>query len=297
MKNILISGATSYIGLALCAHFIKMGCSVHVVVRPTTNLSRLKLLSTVPNIHIDKGSAQCFANIFKITKPDIVYHLATMYLRKHTPNDIEQMVISNILFGTRLIDAMCNANIPNLIYAGTFGQHYGEHGRESQNLNAATKEAFRSIVNYYIDSNCLKATQITLFDIYGPGDWRSRFINAIWECQKTGSPLLLPSEDLPIDLVYIDDAVSAFVQAGQFLFTNAQNVQKEYCVSSGNQYLLSEVIETFETVVGSQLKKNWGKFTIPERAPKTLWRGEQVPGWKATVPLEEGIYRLIKFKG
>lgn len=297
MKNVLLNGATSFIGLALCSRLIEMDCAVHVVVRPSTDLTRLQSLARAPTIHIDKGSAQCFGVILENSKPDVVYHMATKYLREHTPDDIEPMVRSNILFGVRLLDAMCEGDVTNLIYAGTYAQHYGEDKSSVLNLNAATKEAFRTIVNYYVDAKGLKASQLTLFDVYGPGDWRFRLVDAILQSQQTGSPLPLPTEDLPLDLIYVDDAVAAFVQAGQQLCKSPDDLSsKEFCVSSGHRRLLSEIIEAFEAVDGRKVIRDWGKFPIPERAPRSLWSGEQVPGWQPEVSLEEGIRRLIENK-
>jgi len=295
MKTVLITGATSFIGFALCSHMIDLGCDVHVVVRPSTDLSRFNTLKVKPIIHQDQGTMDCFRNALAACNPDVVYHLATRYLREHTADDIGPMIESNILFGTRLLEAMCEAKVANLIYAGTYAQHYGDDEVMALNLNAATKEAFRTIVDYYVDAKGIFASQLTLFDVYGPGDWRFRLVNAICESQKTGAHLALPTEDFPLDLIYVDDAVSAFVQAGQQILATPESISsKEFAVSSGKHFRLSEIIDIFEKVEGTKVIRDWGKFPIPERAPRRLWTGDPVPGWQPEVSLEEGISRLIK---
>lgn len=295
MNTVFLTGATSFIGFALCRHLIETGYDVHIVTRPGTDLSRFDTFALKPTVHVDEGSADCLRKSLAICKPNVVYHLATKYLREHTSEDIDSMVESNILFGVRLLEAMSEGGVENLIYAGTYAQHYGDAEAHALNLNAATKEAFRTIVDYYIDAKGIYASQLTLFDIYGPDDWRFRLVNAIRKSQRTGAPLPLPTEDLPLDLVYIDDAVSAFVQAGLRLCEQPDSMSsREFAVSSGRRLLLSEIIDLFEEVDGIKVSRDWGKFPIPERAPRNLWTGEPVPGWQPKTSLADGIRRLIQ---
>jgi len=298
MKTVLLTGATSFIGLALCKQMSEMGLDVHVVTRPQTDLSRFDACITPPSIHLDDGSAQCLGAIVGASQPDVVYHMATKYVREHTAHDIAPMLESNIGFGAHLLEAMSEAQVSNLIYAGTYAQHYGEDEDRALNLNAATKEAFRTLVDYYVDAKGIFAAQLTLFDVYGPGDWRFRLVDAILKSLRTGDGLPLPSEDLPLDLIYVDDAVSAFVQAGQLMCKSPASMNgREFAVSSGDQRLLSEIIDTFEQVFGKKVIREWGKFPIPQRAPRSLWRGEPVPQWQPRVSLAEGVRRLIDEQG
>jgi nucleoside-diphosphate-sugar epimerase len=298
MKTVLLTGATSFIGFALCNQMIKMGLDVHVVTRPSTDISRFNTCSASPTIHVDQGTADCLGKAVTISQPDVVYHMATKYVREHSPDDVATMVQSNIGFGARLLDAMSLAGARHFIYAGTYAQHYGGNEAESLNLNAATKEAFRTLVAYYVDAKGIFASQLTLFDVYGPGDWRFRLVDAILKSLSSGDALPLPSEDLPLDLIYVDDAVSAFVQAGQKLCQTPETISgREFAVSSGQHLLLSEIIDVFEQVAGKKVSRDWGQFPIPERAPRSLWRGDPVPDWQPEIPLAEGVRRLINETG
>lgn len=295
MKTVFITGATSFIGFALCRKMIEAGYIVHVVTRPSTDMSRFDSLENPPAFHLDEGDGDSLQKALAGSRPDVVFHMATKYLRDHTAADIAPMIESNVVFGTRLLEAMTEVGTSRLVYAGTYAQHYGEDVSQALNLNAATKEAFRTIVGYYCDAKGVVASQLTLFDVYGPGDWRFRLVDAIRKSQRTNIPLPLPSEDLPLDLVFVDDVVSAFVQAGLQICKSPDSINgREFAVSSGQRFLLSEIIDVFEEIDGRKVVREWGKFPIPERAPRSLWTGAPVMGWRPKILLREGVRRLIK---
>lgn len=294
MESALVTGATSYLGRELTRRLMAEGVSVHVVTRVSTDLGWFDDLPSLPHICVHDGSTESLADVVSQAAPDMVFHLATLYCREHSPKNIEPLIQSNILFGTQLLEALRQVNNFCFINAGTYFQYLDNTGYRPVNLYAATKKAFEDIIFYYSDALGFKTVTLNLFDVYGPSDWRAKLLAAIRRAQLSGNPLPLPTEDFCLDLVFIDDVVSAFLRAAELIETPRNDlVGKTFAVSSGVRHTISEVISLFEEVGGTPIRQDWGKFPTPSRQVIVPWEGPVLQGWRAEVSLRDGIRRFI----
>lgn len=294
MRTVLLTGATSYLGRALAESLAKDGVAVHAVIRPTSDRSRLTGIDPAPMLHVHDGATESLAATVADISPDIVFHLATAYRREHELRDVEVLVTSNVLFGTQLLEAMRRAGVTRFVNVGSYFERYDSDDYRPLNLYAATKRAFADILTYYADAAAVQAVTLTLFDVYGPGDWRAKLLAAIRAAQSGGTPVALPADEARLDLVYIDDVVAAFRRAASLLMDNPAAVAgRNFAVSSGTTVPIRAIVAAFEEVGGRPVPARWGAYPTPARAIAEPWRGPALPGWQARVNLHEGIRRFI----
>jgi nucleoside-diphosphate-sugar epimerase len=295
MRTALLTGVTSYLGRALAGALSGCDFDVHAVVRPTSDLSRLDGLNRPIATHVHDGRTETLKKLMIKADPDIVFHLATHYCREHGSSDIEPLIVSNVLFGTQLLEAMRGVGVTRLVNVGSYFQRYDSENYRPLNLYAATKQAYEDILSYYVDAAGLRAITLLLYDVYGPGDWRAKLLSAIRHAQLTGSPVALPSRDLRLELTYIDDVIAALARAAEILaaptFTPQQSV---YSVASGTPVRISEIIALFEEVGARPVSQKWGAYPVPERNIEKPNYAPILPGWRPRVALREGIRRFIE---
>jgi nucleoside-diphosphate-sugar epimerase len=227
-----------------------------------------------------------------------VFHLAATSRREHRKCDVEPFIEANVLFGTQLLEAMRLTACRHFVTAGSYLQHFDTDGYRALNLYAATKQAFEAILTYYVDTFRFSAVRITLCDVYSENDTRPKLMTAIAAACKSGAPLTLQDSKALVDLVHVEDAAAAFLQAASLLDSDAIPNQElsRYSVSSGTTVSAAELIGMFEKL---------GNRNITIECPKEsgVWRrmtpsrGKPLPGWKPKVTLETGIARVLRAIG
>jgi nucleoside-diphosphate-sugar epimerase len=289
----LITGATGFIGSHLAIALVKEGWDVHAIVRSASSLQPLQGIMNHIRTHVHDGSMDKMLKIIDAVSPSVVFHLASLFLASHRPADIRSLVESNILFGTYLVEAMANCGRAKLINTGTSWQHFENKEYSPVCLYAASKQAFEAILRFYVEAAGLRVITLKLFDTYGPNDKRPKLFSALRKASKNATQLPMSEGKQLIDLVYIDDVVSAFLAAARRHESDQVNGMQTYAVSSGNPISLRELVETYASIVRRPVNIDWGGKPYRPREVMIPWsNGDLLPGWRARVSLEEGIKRM-----
>jgi nucleoside-diphosphate-sugar epimerase len=292
-RKALLTGATGFIGGHLTRELLRAGWELHLIVLPGMGLGTIENLHAELQIYPHDGTTEQLLVLFDQIKPDVVFHLASLFLAQHTPADIEQLVKSNVLFATQLAEAMTRAGCFRLVNTGTSWEHYENGTYNPVNLYAASKQAFEIMLEYYLATTPLKAVTLKLFDTYGPDDPRPKLFTLLQKVAAEGEPLAMSPGEQLIDLVYIDDIVRAFVMAADRLLENRVGGHERYAVSSGNPLSLRELVEFYGRVIGRTLLIEWGARPYRTREVMVPWStGELLPGWRPIVCLEEGMKNI-----
>lgn len=290
LKRALVTGATGFIGSNLVRYMENQGWDVHILVRTDSDLTGLGDVINLITVHHHDGSSAGMVEIMAAARPDIVFHLASLFLSNHKTEDIERLVSSNLLFSTQILEAMVMSGVKYIVNTGTSWQHYHSEDYSPVNLYAATKQAFECILKYYIDAHSLKATTLLLFDTYGPKDPREKLIPLLWKVATSKQPLMMSPGQQLIELVYIDDVVRAFVMAAEGLINTQTVDHTRYGVSSNEPIRLVDLVKEFELVINDTLPIEFGERPYRPREIMKPWSSPQrVPGWKPQTPLKEGI--------
>ena len=284
----LVSGATGFIGSHLVPKLIRAGWQIHIVGRENSCPPDIPEFSMVGN-HIHDGSTEGMIGILKDVKPNLVIHLASLFLSQHKPGDVEELIKSNMLFGTQLLEAMKINNVKHFINTGTTWQHYGKQEYSPVNLYAATKQAFEALIQYYVESDGLQVITLKLTDSYGPDDPRPKLMNLLKRVAENMQPLAMSPGEQRIDIVHVDDVVRAYAMAAERLLSGSVERHECYAVRSGLPLQLRELVRMVEHELGRKLPINWGERTYRVREVMDPWEGGLLPGWSAQVDLAQGI--------
>ena len=291
--KVFLTGATGFIGSQLAKRLVTEGHDLAIVVRHDSKLDALQALLPQIQLHVHDGSYASLLSALKAAKPDLVCHVASLFLAQHKQEDVNRLIESNLNFPTQLLEAMSQLGIKLLINTGTSWQHYNNEAYNPVNLYAATKQAFESLLAYYLEAKDFRAINIKLFDTYGPNDTRPKLFSLLRMAARTGEVLRMSPGEQLLDLVYIDDVLDAFLLAMERLL----KVEKaeSYSVSSLERISLRELINIYIETVGRPVSVKWGGQPYRSREVLVPWTDHRpVSGWQPRVCLREGIIRMEK---
>jgi nucleoside-diphosphate-sugar epimerase len=292
-RSVIVTGATGFIGSNLVFALIRKGFDVHILVRDTSDLSILGNIVESCTVHIYNGSIVDLKKTFSIVKPSHVFHLASLFLAQHDDSNITDLLESNIIFSTHVVEAMVSEGVPFLINTGTSWQHFTDDTYVPVNLYAATKEAFENILEFYIQTSNLKVTTLKLFDTYGPNDPRKKLLRLLHDISVSKDALSMSAGEQKINLVYIDDVIRAFEHAYDEISRQIE-LHSRYSVSSSKPLTLKELVVIFEDTLNVKLNINWGEREYRNREVMVPWSGEQVlKGWHPEIDLKTGLKRAF----
>ncbi|MCF6764289.1 NAD(P)-dependent oxidoreductase [Thiotrichales bacterium 19S3-7] len=291
MKNYLITGATGYIGSKLTKRLVDEGHRVVCIVRKHSNTLLLESISSRIDLVIWDGSVDSLINGLKNYQIDLVFHLASCFIAEHNSNQVTELIESNVLFGTHLLEAMLQNNIKYIVNTGTSWQHYNNESYDPVCLYAATKEAFEKVIAYYINAHRFKCITLKLFDTYGPDDPRKKLLHLLKRIALSNEVLGMSPGLQQIDLTHIEDVVNAFLIAAARIIEKKQITSDEsFAVASGKVLTLKDVVKKFELSKNVKLNINWGDRPYRDRETMCLWQDYSIlPQWRPMYHFPEGI--------
>lgn len=301
--KVIVTGGAGFIGSHLVDKLIKKGHKVAVI----DNLSSGKKENLNPKAKFYKVDicSPKIAEIFKIERPEIVYHYAAQIdVRKSTENPMEDAKI-NILGSLNLIQNL-TSNIKHqtsrlkFIFASSVGV-YGEPKtlpvKENHPLNPVapypvTKLAVEKYLNYYQNQG-LDFVSLRYSNIYGPrqlsggeGGVVAIFIDKILKRER---PIIFGSGNQTRDFLYVDDAVKAAILA---LKAPAGSI---YNVGTNKEITVKALLKLISNILNKKVKPIFQPLRQGEiiKSRTDYSKIKKELGWQPKYNLEKGLKETV----
>ena len=290
MNKVIVTGATGFLGSSLVRTLLKNKYEIGIIIRFSSDLSNLNDIKNKINVFQYNGDIESLISVFKKYKPQQVIHLASNFIAEHKTNQVNSLIQSNITFGLHLLEAMKVTGLKDLINTGTSWQHYNNEDYNPVCLYAATKQAFESLLEYYVQAEAFRVITLKLFDTYGESDNRPKLINILNKLANEQTELNMSAGEQLLSLVHVSDVCKAFMLCINILNKDEFIGSKSYSLRNNEFFMLKDVIKLFEKVTSKKINIKWGAKPYRKREVMKLWdRGENLPNWKPQISLIEGL--------
>ena len=276
--NILVTGATGFIGRNLILA-LEREHELHILVRPETRWGDLGIEHCVEF----SGDINHLAYYLKDNHIDGVVHLASLYVAEHKPEQINDIINSNVYLGTAILEACKIAGTKWFLNTGTIWQNFNSPKYSDEyhpvNLYAASKQSFITMARYYTETSAIRFCTLKLCDTFGPDDTRRKIFTLFREISESGSHLDMSPGEQKLDILHIDDVVSGFIHLINLLHQN-KNKRNEYVLTSGSQVSLKELADIYSYNNHVKLNINWGGRPYRDREVMNPYVGNVLEGWE-----------------
>ena len=279
-RGAFITGASGFLGSTLINCLIRNNWRVAILVREGSDSEYLR--DDIPGVErfVYRGNIGSIVTAFKEFKPNVVFHLATFSTLDHSPDDVDELMAANLIYGNHVLEAMCVAGISVIVNAGTYWQNFDGHNYSPVNLYAATKQAFQCLLQYYLEVRNISGVTLKIYDTFGVGDKRLKIINFLKKAAQNNMEIsMTPGEQL-IDLVHIDDVAMGFIVAANHLISGGGYAENIYALRSGEPVSLKNLVAEIEGFIGKKLKIIWGGRPYRHREVMLPWEGAVLPNWR-----------------
>lgn len=289
MTSVLITGGTGYVGRKVVAALMEHECvKMVLLVRDIEKAKQLFENTSIKFIDLQNDNWKIEVGRFN---PQIVLHLASYLTSSDNAKEINNLIDSNVLFGTHLLDAlkMCQTEI--VVNTGSFSEYNQENLLEPAYLYAASKTAFRSVLKYYQKLLGFKVIHTIPYTIYGGEEEGKKVIDYLFESRT--KPINMTLGEQVLDFVHIDDIVSFFVK---IINNTSELIENEYTfyLGTGRGVTIKDVAKIIEKQYKTTLNINWGG--IDYRQTDVMYAVAPIEKnltlfWKSQIPLEEGLLK------
>jgi nucleoside-diphosphate-sugar epimerase len=289
--NLLITGGSGFLGSALALHFLEAGHRVALLLRPTSQLSRLRGREGAFALgRCDSG--QEINEFISSIEPDAVIHTACAYGRQGeslvTINDV------NLRLGLAILQAVLSVKKPvTFINTGTVLE-------ANVSPYALTKHQFAQWGRFLAlqSTHELRFVNVLLQHMYGPGDDSSKFTTHVLNtCHRNEPTLKLTAGEQKRDFLYIDDVVTAYSTLLEKRNDLASAVDIE--VGSGTAPSIREFVQTVHKLTASKTELQYG--ALPYRLNEPMHLQADISqmnalGWQPKFNLERGLRRTLELE-
>ncbi len=291
--RILLTGANGFIGSHLAQKFIQ-NHELGLLLRTESSQQQLGKISDKAQRLLWDGEAKTVLAIIEGFKPELVIHLASLFLATHKITDIDGLIASNIRLPTLVLEAALTSGCKHFIHTGSAWQHFGNAEYDPVNLYAATKQSFSDILSYYVKAQGISALTLELTDTYGPDDPRPKLIPMLRKSALENAPLSFSPGGQLLDLVHVDDVVAGYETAIQNVLSLKPYQEKTYMLRSGEPLTLKSLVTLFNELSPHKVKAEWGVRAYRARETMEPWTwGETLPNWRPCVRLRDGLAQMV----
>ena len=304
-KKILITGSTGFVGANLLRCLVKSDNEIHIILRETSNIWRIKDIINKTNKHYcDLTNRENIKKIVSNIKPEVIFNLS-VYGGYPFQKDSMKIINTNFIGAVNLLDACIETSFDCFINTGSSSEYGLKNKPMSENdllepINdyGIAKAAATLYCQAMGRKKNLPIFTLRLFSPYGYYEEPARLIPyLIISCLKNNELKIFEPNALR-DFIFIKDAIRAYfkiVEKKESLLPG-----DIFNIGLGKQHTVKEVFEIIKKLTKYTKEPQLGKVENDDREIKNLkvWianisKSKKFLNWSPEYFIKNGLEETI----
>jgi UDP-glucose 4-epimerase len=307
-KRILVTGGAGLIGSTTIDLLLRERDPGRIVI--LDNMSRgttVNIDSALrdPRVQLVDGDIRDRAVVERLaSEADAIIHMAALRITACAAEPREAFEV--MCGGTfNIVEAAQKAGVEKVVAASTasvyglaeqFPTTESHHPYNNRTWYGAAKVMLEGLLRSFNDMHGLPYVAFRYFNVYGPrmdihGKYTEVLIRWMERLEAGQPPLILGDGAQTMDFIYVEDIARANV-----LGLASEVSDEVFNVASGTETSLNDLAAALSRVMGRDVRPEYGPErkvnAVPRRLASTE-KAERMLGFRAEVPLEEGLRRLV----
>jgi nucleoside-diphosphate-sugar epimerase len=299
--NVLVTGATGFVGVHLVARLLSEGCGITVLARSSSVLPP-EWRDRVRIITCDDFSERSLRRL--LDRPfEAIFHLAA-YGVNPDQRDVDDIVRINMEMSAALA-RLCGEWRARMVMTGTFSEYRSPSTREpvledspleQGKLYGSSKAAGGLMAGAIAQSSGVGFRLLRLFKVYGAGEAPHRLLPALVSGLTKRERVAISAGTQMLDFVYIDDVIEAMVRADAHC--REKGGIATWNVATGRAHSVREFAEQVAAAMTADASL-LGFGAIDMRKDDEPWlvgspdRLRSELGWQPSIGLEDGVRAAV----
>ena len=305
--DVIITGGTSFIGLAVTETLLERGCRIWTAVRPgSPNREKLPKHENLRPLDLSLEDMERLpeaaraAGLSEKSRP-VFLHMAWDGVGSAGRSD-RAVQEKNIRCSLMAVEAAAALGCGRFVFSGSQAEYgicrentaedhpcspVSEYGKAKLEFGRQAEALCRELAMDYVHAR--------IFSVYGPGDHPWSLVNSCLRTFAAGGHMELGECTQKWNFLYIEDMAAATAALAR-----QQNLPGGiYNVAGEDTRVLREFVEEMFEICGRKGTYAYGKRPPNAEGPASLLpdigKIERLTGWRPAVPFQEGIRRTLEF--
>lgn len=299
MSKIMITGASSFIGVNLIQELIKKNYDIIALVR--RNSHKKQLIPSCECIRVIELDMEDYKNASKVVgdEVDCLVHLSWNGTRAASRDDAE-LQKNNYKYSMDIVHGAISMGCKRIISAGSQAEYGICDGiiSEESKCNPIT-EYGKQKLNFYADTLALcqekgiSFKEPRFFSLYGCDDYEESMMISIIKKMLSNEKCDLTLGIQMWDFLHVSDATRGLV-----LLIEKQCEDGVYNFGSGDTRMLKDFLEEMRMLAKSDSILNYGVIPYPQTGMTTIQpdvrKLVKQTGWYPQISFQEGVLQIMK---
>jgi len=300
MKNVVLTGATSFIGVHIIKEYLQNNCVVIAVVRPNSkNLNRLPKSNLLTVVEIGMEEIERLIEKMEDKKIDIFYHLAWDGVRVPYRDDAI-LQNKNYEFAINAMKVAKKLGCDTFIGSGSQAEYGKCIGKIDENYHAspvneygkAKLKAYETL-NLMAKENNIKFIWTRIFSVYGVYDYEGTLVMSALDKMKRNESIPLTECIQNWNFIYVEDVARIM-----YLLANTFCTDGVYNIASEENRQLKDFVLNMKEICKSTSELKFGAVPYNSEGfisfEPVIEKLKENLEWSCRVKFDEGIKKILR---